>query len=482
MREVNRPSDESSEDAWSFVTERARPRRISESVAPTEQSADPGQATTGARLEDEFGESAMAQLRRRARPLAWSIAAVFVFGFITEVVAASRFVSQLGATALVIIYPVGSLCLLVVALLQITWIDRIPRDKAFTRVTYFYAFAFVVALALIANERTTVLGTGLVWLVADQLNFLLPLIVWAVVGDLFNAGEGRKVYPWLTSWQYGGQLLGLAIPALAPIIFVPLGIPLPALLIVCPIGILILGIALPRALRGRAFSRGHGRDEGLVESLSSAWQFVGGVRVFRAMFTTSVLVFIAGMTLEATYISSAERILADNAKLQMLYGATLVVVFAICWALQQFVTTKLLERFDIPGSLIVLPLLAAIAAAGLLLGVGASVLPVMFIAMVVWWVPRWSLDDVARRAALAVVPDEKRARVSFLVDLVPFASGLLVAGVFTAIGQVVDAPFLAPAVALPVALLAVVPARRMKREWQDALLDPRLRRRKRLSA
>ena len=45
------------------------------------------------------------------------------------------------------------------------------------------------------------------------------------------------------------------------------------------------------------------------------------------MFLTSVLVFIAGMTLEASYLSSADRILGDEAKLQILYGSTLVVVF-----------------------------------------------------------------------------------------------------------------------------------------------------------
>ena len=433
------------------------------------------------RLNPESSVSAMAALRQRARPLAVSLAAVFVFGFITEVVAATRFVHFLGPKGIIIIYPLGSLALIGVAFLQMKWIDRIRRDKAFFRVAMGYAVGFLVAIILIAIPSTTVFGTGFVWLLADQLNFLLPLIVWAIVGDLFNTGEARMVYPWVTSWQYGGQLVGLAIPALAPLIFVPLGIPLPALLIVCPIGILCLGIFLPRALKGRPISQGHGKDETVKESLQSAWSFVGGVKAFRAMFVTSILVFVAGMSLEASFLNSANRYLGSEAKFQVLYGATLVVVFIICGTLQRFFTTKILERLNIPGSLAVLPIGAIVASAVMLLGLALHILPILVVAIIGWWVPRWSIDDVARRAALALVPDERRARVSFLVDLVPFAAGLLVAGGITAIAAACGALAVAPLIALPIAALAMVPARKMIAAWPDSLLSHHLKRRKRLS-
>ena len=82
---------------------------------------------------------------------------------------------------------------------------------------------------------------------------------------------------------------------------------------------------------------------------------------------------------------------------------------------------------------------------------------------------------------MAVVPDEKRARVSFVVGLVPFAAGLFIAGFVTWIVDLIGYPVIAPVVALVAALAAIPPARRMVAEWSDALLDPRLRRRKRLS-
>lgn len=477
MREVPTPpasgndnGGSGEDDPWAFVAQRVK----------REPDQDTPPPDAGTRLTDAGSESAMQALRRRARPLAIAAALVYLIGLMTEVVIASRFVSELGPLALVIIYPLGAIGLISIALVQIKWIDRIPRARAFKIVTLGYAAAFFVGLIFVAIPSTSVWGTGAIWLIADQLNFLLPLIVWALIGDIFNAGEGRKIYPWITTWQYGGQLVGLAIPALIPFIFVPLGVPLPWLLIVCPLGIVLLGIYLPRALKDRPISKGHGREESLGESFRSAWTFVGGVKAFRAMFVTSVFVFIAGMSLEASFVSSADRILADAAQLQIVYGGTLVMVFAIATTLHLFYTTRLLEKFNIPGSLMVLPIFAIASGLVIIAGLAFEFLPVLVIGIIAWWVPRWSIDEVARRASLALVPDAKRARVSFLVDLVPFAAGLMVAGLITWIVDAIDAPIAAPIIAVPFAIVALFMAQVMRRSWQDSLLDPRLRRRKRL--
>ena len=105
----------------------------------------------------------------------------------------------------------------------------------------------------------------------------------------------------------------------------------------------------------------------------------------------------------------------------------------------------------------------------------------MALGFLCWWIPRWSVGDVARHTAMAVVPDEKRARVSFVTGVVPFTAGLFVAGFVTWVVDLIGFPVITPAVAIMFAVLAVRPARRMVAVWADAMLDPRLRRRKRLS-
>jgi len=493
MREVD---SSSADDDWGFITARAKPSGQSATnkdaladliEADSGEKTEPVKNVLGSRLDSWGDQSSMDQLRQRARPISLAIAAVFILGYINEIVAGARFVSLLGAKAVIIIYPLAGLGLIGVALLQITWIDKLPRDKALSRVTIAYAIGFVVGLILVAFPQTTVFGSGFIWLFADQLNFLLPLIVWAMAGDIFSAGEGRKIYPSITQWQYGGQLIGLAISALAPFVLIPLGVPLPFLLLVCPVGLIGLGILVPRALKGKPLSQGHGREENTLASLKSAWSFVGGVKAFTAMFSTSVLVFIAGMIYKGSFLSDSAAIVNDPAKLQIIYGLTMIAVFTMCGILQRFFTTKILERFTIPGALLILPIMATVCgifmAWGLNggLGIKPNFLPFLIIGIIAWWVPRWSVDDVARRTALAVVPNERRARVSFIIDLLPICLGLILAGLAIGLTYWTGETGLAPLVALPFALMAMYPARIMASQWDKAMLNPLLRIRKRLS-
>jgi len=425
-------------------------------------------------------DGAMDALRARARPLAMTLAVIFIIGLITEVVATARLVHLMGPRALIVIYPLGGLSLIGVALFQMRWLDRIRRDKAFVWVSTAYAIAFIISLAMMAVPTLNLAGTILVQILADQLNFLLPLIVWAIIGDLFNAGEGRKIYPWVTSWRYGGQLTGMVVPTLAPLILVPLGIPLLWVLVVCPIGLLALAYFVPRSLSGRTFGQGTGRVETTRESIRSAWNVVDGIKAFKAMFVTSTLAYIAGTALEGSFLTAANTRFPSEGALQVLYGLVLTCVFVLCWLAQRYVVTSLMERLDIPGSMAILPIAVTVGAIALAIGVGFGTFPVMVFGVVAWRVPWWSIDDVARRAALALVPDERRTRVSFIVDLLPFGIGLIVSGGVIALATALHIPILAPLVAIPFGIAAIPSSRRMMAAWPDALLSHHLKRRKRM--
>ena len=82
---------------------------------------------------------------------------------------------------------------------------------------------------------------------------------------------------------------------------------------------------------------------------------------------------------------------------------------------------------------------------------------------------------------MALVPDQRRARVSFIVDLVPFAIGLIVSGLILGIARWVGEPIVAPLIALPFAAAAIPASRVAIKTWADALLSPHLKRRKRLA-
>lgn len=480
------PKDLGSDDPWGFAAPTSRPS--SKPASDVDQLGAVNEATLsesrGQRLKNVEGSSHGRHLKKRAFSLTIALSAVFAIGFIAEIVAVARFINLAGLKGLVIIYPLGGLGLLAVAFAQVTWIDRIKREKAFVRVASAYGILFVVALVLIANssERLSLIGTGLAVVLADQVNFLLPLIIWAMLGDHFNAAESRTVFPWVISWRYAGQFIGLVVASAAPLLLTRLDIPLYTLLFVCPIGLLGLAYFLPRSLKGRSLNAPPGEIETVQESIASAWGFVKGVKAFRAIFITSALVFTAGMALEGTFLTRIADWSGDSeSKVQILYGSVLLFVFIICWILQRTAITKIMERLNIPGSLAILPIAALVGAVLLMAGVQADLFGVLLVGIVAWRVPWWSIDDVARRAAMTLVPDQRRARVSFVVDLVPFAIGLILSGLILGITQRSGDLIWGPVIALLFAIAAIPASRVAIKTWADALLSPQLKRRKRLS-
>jgi hypothetical protein len=242
----------------------------------------------------------------------------------------------------------------------------------------------------------------------------------------------------------------------------------------------LVALWLPRAMRGSAAAEGLAVKENLRESIASAWAFVSGIPVWRSFLNASLLTFVAGTMLFVGFLTEAVRILGSGAEgLQVAYGTVILVSFLICWLLQRFAAERIQDRIGIPGVLLILPIAAIAASLVLLAGMAADSLLLMSAGFALWLIPRWSVDENARRAALALVPDERRTRVSFIVDLGPVAVGLIGAGLFSVLGVVTGQVWLIPAVSIVLAALAIPPSLKVLRGWDDSLLSWRMRRRKR---
>lgn len=465
---------------WDFLA--ARKREMAERQESKPPAVDtpqpPAPATPRARGELR-ADMPVVSLKRRALPMALALAAVSLAGFLTEMVAASQMLSLAGPTSLLIMYPLGGIGLLGAALLQFRYVDAASRLRMLRIVTFAYAVVFAAALGLIAGSVVPVIAIGIVWLLADQLNFLVPLLIWSLAGDEFNVAEGRKIFGWLVTWTYLGQVLGLALAAGSPFVLQSWDIPLTTLLIIDPIVCVLLALLLPRAMRGSGAAQGLARDESLRAALASAWDFVTGVPIWRTFLLASMLTFAAGMTAFIAYMVGSGDLLELNAgSIQVFFATVSLAAFLIAWLIQSTVAERLLERLGIPGTLLILPV--ATIAAGVLLALGSVLgsLVLFAIAITVWRLPRWSIDENARRAALALVPDERRARVSFLVDLVPVAVGLIVSTPLAMVGVLTGELWITGIVVAVIAALAVPLSIRVMRGWEDSLLNWRLRRRK----
>jgi AAA family ATP:ADP antiporter len=465
---------------WDFLAARKREMAERRDSDPPAAEAPEAQEPPPTRARGELrADMPGVSLKRRAIPMAIALAAVSLAGFLTEMVAASQMLSLAGPTSLLIMYPLGGLGLLVAALLQFRYVDAASRLRMLRIVTFIYALVFAGAFVLITGSFMPVIAIGLVWLLADQLNFLVPLLVWSLAGDEFNVAEGRKVFGWLVTWTYVGQIAGLAIAAGSPFVLQAVDIPLTTLLAINPVVCVALAILLPRAMRSSGAARGLARDESLRAALASAWDFVTGVPIWRTFLLGSILTFAAGMTGFIAFMVGAGDLLdLDAGSIQVYFGTVSLAAFIIAWLLQSTVAERILERLGIPGTLLVLPVATVLAGVLLALGSALGSLAVLAIAITLWRVPRWSLDENARRAALALVPDERRTRVSFLVDLLPVALGLIVSTPLAIVGVITGQLWIVGIVVAVIAAIAVPFGVKVMRGWDDSLLNWRLRRRK----
>jgi AAA family ATP:ADP antiporter len=471
------PGRESPEDdAWGFLAS----RKVEDTTVGQENPAKPVIPAKKREAGEFRAGMGGVSLRRRAWPMAISLALVSLAGFLTEAVAATQIVSLAGPSALFVIYPLGGLGLLILALLQFKYVDARARLTVLRVAMFCYAAAFVLALIMLGAGVFPVVATGVVYLLGDQINFLIPLLIWSLAGDEFNVAEGRKIFGWIIAFTYGGQVLGLVIATFSPPILQAIDIPLPALLVIDPVICIAVGIWLPWILRDSFAAKGSAKRDTVKEAVGGAVEFLNGVPIWRTFFFGSVATFVGGMVVLLAFMVGEEQIIgSDAAELQMFFGGVMLGSLIVCLLLQIFVAERLAERIGIPGVLMILPIATVLGGLLLVAGILTDSLVLLALGLAAWFIPRWSVDENARRAALALVPDERRTRVSFLVDLFPIALGVLIAGPVAALALLFGQVWLIPAFGVLIAIGAIPLAIKVRRGWEESLLNWRLRRRKR---
>lgn len=467
-------TDSVDDDPWAFIA----PKR-DEGAVPTIEPP----TVTSVRAQRERGELRAEMggpsLRRRAWPVALSLALLTFAGYLTEMVASSQMLALVGPVAPLIVFPLGGLGLIALAVVQFRFIDHRARLPMIRMITLLYAAAFAIATALMLQSIIPAIAVGIIWLLADQLNFLLPLLLWSLASDEFNVAESRKIYPWIVTITYLGQVLGLGVAAVSPWVLERVDVSLAWLLVVPPVLCALVALWLPRVLRNSHAAKGAAQQESTMVALASARDFIVGVPVWRHLLSASVLTFVSGLTLYLLFLVEAEAFVgADAARLQTILGFSALGWYLACWAIQHWLAERLQNRIGIPGVLLILPLAVIIGGLIMVFGALTASLALAILGVSFWVVLRYSIDENARRSALAFVPDERRARVSFVVDLLPVALGLIFAGPLAFIGMVTGSYWIVALVCVVIAAVAVAPSLVVRRDWDESLLNWRLRRRK----
>ncbi|MFZ9629106.1 MAG: MFS transporter [Ilumatobacteraceae bacterium] len=431
--------------------------------------------------EDQSPEARQERRTRWELTIGLALAAIVFAGFITEVVASSLLVAGSGPSALAIVWPISGAVLLLLGSVQGKFVDRFARERVVVTLCLVDAALFTVVLVLFATGAPTAVPAALASILADQMMFLLPVVMWALAGDVFTAGQGSMVFPRISRWGLIGQISGLVVATVAPLALDALDLTTPWLVLIAPVVLVCIAVVVPHLLHDATTAAGHQRSETGAESLRSTLTFIRELPAFRWLLRASLLIFVAGTALEFGFLDVLHTHYDNAGDLQVVFAGTALVGFALGAVIQSVVTRRVISRWGVGRSLGILPALTAVGAAAMVIGGLTDQLAVVVAGVLVWRLPRWSTDSSARHGAQATLPDERRARAAMLLDLVPQALGLLLVPVSVGLTSLVGGNWLVPLCATAIAVAGTLVARNIATTWDDTQLSYRLKRRKRIA-
>ena len=475
-------TEEGPDELDQLLNDLVRHRRTTRDTAsPLDAFLEPDSATE---REEEPERSSRQAPNLRGRPiilLSFILFSMALSGILADVIAASQIVADSGPATLGWVWPLGGLVLLISGVCLVAYIDRFDRRRLLITMFLLYATGFGLVLLLSGLGIHGPVPPAISWALADQINFLLPLVVWAAAGDLFSTGQAVSVFPSLSRWFFIGQTLSLLIATFVPIGFDLTGTEIMWLLSLPTALLAIAGICIHRGFAHGTLSQGSGASEPAARVLRGTYDYVHDLKAFRWIFRSSLLVLLAGVLIEWTFLDDLSERIHTGGGIQAAYAGASLAGFAICWVVQHAFTTSLLNRVGLARTFYVLPLATALGAVAMIVASRTGWIPFAVGGLLAWRVPRWSVDASARQASLATVPDQRRASVGLLIDLAPIAIGMILMGAFVGIEWVIGNNWIIGAAALALAAGSLLGTHRTVQTWDETQLSYKLKRRSRVN-
>lgn len=357
---------------------------------------------------------------------------VFTLGFIlfanyaamgiTKVVSVSGFLSEVKDHYILLVWAVDMVLLILATGVQSLIVDRFDRIKLLMGVLLIFSALYaLLPLTFKIPGFPTYISYTLVYLLNDQQWRFFPVVFWILVNDIYDPATGRRVTPLVANFAFLGTIVGLAIAA------VDSRIHLGTLnLLLLNAGIFLSAWVVSQArLRAVKLPPPIRATETMKETLTEGWEFIKTVPAF-AFLALGMLATGSVMTiLLFDAISAAKFELGGS--FQSFYAIyNLIIAFGSIF-MQSF-SSRLIDRFTLKRSFLIQPFVMLV-----------SVLVNFFVpgfmgSAISQGVSRASYDTLdlsARKAFQAMVPNEKRGRVSMFIDSYLPSAGTIIGSLIT---------------------------------------------------
>lgn len=343
--------------------------------------------------------------------LVFTLGAVIFINFaamgIVKVVSISGFLSEVRGHYILLVWAIDMALLLLAAAFQSLIIDRFKRVNLLGGLIIAIGLVYtLISLTFSITGFPLSISYALLYLVTDQQWLIFPLIFWALVNDIYAPAQGRRLLPVIGSFAFLGTIVGLGVVQMDTTFHFG-----PFTLLLFNAAIFFVAWLLVRFYISKQTMRQKTQPKiTFGEAVSGGWEYVRAVPTFRALSVTMVATGITVTIL--LYDALAEAVVEFGANFQSFY-ALYSLVIAVTSFVVQFASGKIIEKLGIRDTFAILP-------GTMLLG---SVLS--FFVPGVWGsapaqgvvrVALETVDQSTRKAYQALVPDEKRGRVSIFID------------------------------------------------------------------
>ncbi|MBL8078756.1 MAG: hypothetical protein JNM55_12390 [Anaerolineales bacterium] len=341
---------------------------------------------------------------------------------ITKVVSVSGFLGQVKDHYILLVWAVDMVLLILATGLQSLIVDRFDRVKLLAGVLLVFAGLYaVLPLTFISKVIPLSVSYTLIYLLNDQQWRFFPVVFWILVNDIYDPGTGRRVMPVIATFAFVGTIVGLGVAALdAKLEFGPVK------LLVLNASIFFIAFVLSQIrLRKVKIAITASTQVSMKESFSEGWEFIKTVPAFAYL---ALGMLAAGIVMTVLLFDTLSDAKLDLGKGFQSFYAQYNLIIAILSIFAQGISSKLIERLTLKRSFLIQPAIMVLTT------ILNFFVPGYMSSAVSQGLSRVSYDTVdlsARKSFQAMVPNEKRGRVSMFIDSYLPSAGTIIGSLIT---------------------------------------------------
>lgn len=407
---------------------------------------------------------------------------------VSNVVSVSGFLSEVGVNELLIVWIVDMLLVGLATGLQSLVVDRFQRVNFLKWMSFVFALVYVVLRMMFVFGVPGWINYSILFLLTEQQWLFFPLIFWILANDIFELSQAKRLFPVIASGSFFGQIVGLGIAAVAPDVLNRMSISSAELLSMNVLIYLILYVLISEGLRHVRIVQRPRQPENVREALTEGWGFVREVPSFRFLMLAMILVSVAFTIVEFHFLAviSTDTSFSDADSFQTFYSLYNLGVTLLAIGIQTLLSSRIINGLGLKNVFMIFPLILLGGLAWILL------FPISLISVIAGLaVPRLSkstIDEPARKSFQALVPAERRGRVSMFMDSYLFAFGAIIGSLI--LGAIIlledqlgslDKYYVYLGIAAAATIVAIWFTYRIRGVYDASLLNWRLKRRQRAS-